>query len=225
MKLLIVEDELRLAHLLQQWLLNTGYQADIAETSEQALRMAKQSAYDAFVLDVMLPDMSGLDVSKKLRDRGTKSPIMMLTARDSTADKIAGLDAGADDYMTKPFDFAEFGAHIRALLRKGKGYERPLHRIADLVIDPNTRTAMRGTREIILSRKEFSLLEFLAANRDRLVTRPMISHSVWDNDSSAYTNIIEVFIAYLRKKIDLEGETKLIHTVRGRGFMLSEKPE
>ena len=225
MKLLIVEDELRLARLLQKWLLDTGYEADIAETGEEALRLARETLYDAFVLDIMLPEMSGLDICKKLRDRGSRNPILLLTALDGTADKIAGLDAGADDYMTKPFDFDEFGAHIRSLLRKGKGYERPVYQVADLTIDPNSRSAVRGGREINLSRKEYSLLEFLAANQGRLVTRPMISHTVWENDSSAYTNIIEVFIAYLRKKIDLEGETKLIHTIRGRGFMLSEKPE
>jgi DNA-binding response OmpR family regulator len=222
MKLLIVEDESRLAKIVQQGLQTAGYEVDIVDTAEKALVMSRDSMYDCFIIDVMLPGMDGLQLCRDLRDQGIRVPMLLLTARDTTADKIAGLDAGADDYLTKPFEFDEFNARVRALLRKGKGYERPAYRVADLVIDPNQRRVMRGAREITLSRKEYALLEFLARNQGHLVTRPMISHSVWDNDTSTYTNIIDVFIATLRKKVDCEGEAKLIHTVRGRGFMLSD---
>ena len=171
----------------------------------------------------MLPGMDGIELCRQLRDEGVTAPILMLTAKSALTDKVDALSAGADDYLTKPFEYAELLARLRALIRKTQGYPRSAIRIGDLEIDPNAKTVRRGGTVIELSKKEYQLIEYLARRHDRLVTREMISKSVWDCETNTYTNIIDVFINFLRKKIDTGHEAKLIHTVRGKGFMLSEK--
>jgi DNA-binding response OmpR family regulator len=221
MRVLLVEDDLRLARMLEAGLEDVGYKADLVDSAEKALSPACSENYDCYVVDIMLPGMDGRQFCSELRAQGVRAPILLLTTLGSTADKIAGLDSGADDSLCKPFESSEFIAHVRALLRRSKGYELPVIRIGDLLIDPNQKQVFRGMRSIDMSRKEYALLEFLARNHDHVVTRPMISHAVWDEDHLAYSNIIDVFVGTIRRKVDGEGEKKLIHTIRGKGYMLS----
>jgi DNA-binding response OmpR family regulator len=222
MRILIVEDEAGIRDLLVRGLAEDGHEVEGAESAEQATRKFEEERFEAYLLDILLPGQSGYEFCRWLRDQGVKDPILMLTARSAVADKVEGLDAGADDYLTKPFDLAEVKARVRAFQRKAQGYPRPVMTIADLVLDPNLRTAHRAGEALELSRKEFALLEYLVRNRDRLVTRAMIAQAVWDSQTNLYTNVIDVFVAYLRKKVDGDRSPKLIHTVRGKGFLLSE---
>lgn len=222
MKLLVVEDEGGIRELLIRGLEEDGHEVDSAVSAEEAMLKFHHGTFDGFVLDVLLPGLSGNDLCRWLRDQGVKAPILMLTARSGLSDKVEGLDSGADDYLTKPFEIAEVRARWRAFDRKARGYPRPSMVVGDLVVDPNTRSVHRGGQELDLSRKEFALLEYLARNKDRLVTRAMIAQAVWDSETNLYTNVIDVFVAYLRKKVDGDRPVRLIHTVRGKGFLLSE---
>ena len=222
MKLLVVEDEGGIRDLLVRGLTDDGHEVEGTSTAEEAMQLANQGLFEGYLLDVMLPGLSGNDLCRWLRDQGVKAPILMVTARSSLGDKVDGLDSGADDYLTKPFEVAEVKARLRALSRKAQGYPRPEMTIADLVVNPNARTARRGNEKIELSKKEFALLEYLMRNKGRLVTRAMIAQAVWNSETSLYTNVIDVFVAYLRKKVDGERSPRLIHTVRGKGFLLSE---
>ena len=224
MKVLIVEDEPKISEFLRSGLTQDGFTATVAATGAAAIGLARTDAYSAYIMDVMLPDADGMDLCRKFRDDGIASPILMLTAKDALNDKIRGLSAGADDYLTKPFEYDEVLARLRALIRKTQGYPRSTIQVADLVIEPNTKVVTRGSEQVDLSKKEYQLLEYLARHHNRLVTREMIAKSVWNCDTSTYTNIIDVFINYLRKKIDKDADIKLIHTVRGKGFILSEAP-
>jgi len=221
-KVLVVEDEIGIQQILAQGLVDDGHTVRTAISGEEAVAICTQEKFDAFLLDVSLPGMSGNDLCLWLRERGSKEPILMVTARASLEEKLAGLDSGADDYLTKPFEMAEVRARLRAFQRKQQGYPRTPISVGDLVIDPNARTVVRGGKALELSKKEFALLEFLARNRDRVVTRAMIAQAVWDSETNLYTNVIDVFVAYLRKKVDAPGARRLIHTVRGKGFVLSE---
>jgi DNA-binding response OmpR family regulator len=224
MKVLVVEDEAGIRNLLVRGLAEDGHEVEGAASAEDAMLMVNRSDYDAYLLDVLLPGLSGNELCRWLREQGGKQPILMLTARSGLNDKLEGLDAGADDYLTKPFELAEVKARVRAFHRKAMGYPRAEMAVADLVVNPNTRTARRGTEELELSKKEFALLEYLIRNQGRLVTRAMIAQAVWDSETNLYTNVIDVFVAYLRKKVDGERSPRLIHTVRGKGFLLSDTP-
>jgi len=225
MRLLLVEDEPRIQDIVREGLLEDGYATEVCGSAEKAMELLTSgNVFEGYLLDILLPGLSGLDLCRWLRDLGTKAPIIMLTAKGSLEDKVEGLDAGADDYLAKPFEIAELRARLRALFRKVKGYPREPMRVADLVLDPNTREVSRGGVPITLSKKETFLLEYLMKNSGRVVTRSMIAQAVWETDTSQYTNVIDVFINHLRKKID-SVEPRLLHTVRGKGFRLTDSPE
>lgn len=223
MKILLVEDERKVANLIKKGFEEEGLIVDIAEDGEIALEKVSADGYDLIILDIMLPGKDGIEVLKEIRSKGIMKPIMMLTAKDTTSDKVLGLDAGADDYITKPFVFEELLARVRALLRRGHAIEKaqPIQ-IHDLVIDPVTRRVTRAGKEIELTTKEYGLLEYMARNKNRILTRTMIAENVWDYQFDSLTNIIDVYINYLRKKIDKDHQKKLIHTVRGVGYMIKE---
>ncbi len=224
MRILLVEDDRQHAAIIARGLRKHAFAVDVASDGDEALFLAQTNEYDVLVLDVMLPKRDGFDVCRKLREGGSDVPVMMLTARDAVEDRIAGLETGADDYLTKPFDFAEFIARIRALLRRPRRYEAPVLRVGDLSIDTGARTARRRDREIVLTSKEFALLEFLARNAGRVVGRAEISEHVWDNSYDAFSNVIDVFIRRLRRKVDDGEEQRLLHTRRGAGYVLSVEP-
>ncbi len=225
MTLLLVEDEPRIQDIVREGLTEDGYVTEVSPSAEKAMeRVTAGESFDGFVLDILLPGLSGLEFCRWLRDLSVKVPIVMLTAKGSLEDKVEGLDAGADDYLAKPFEIAELRARLRALFRKVKGYPRESLMVADLTLDPNSREVFRDGARISLSKKETFLLEYLMKNAGRVVTRSMIAQAVWDTDTSQYTNVIDVFINHLRKKID-NVEPRLLHTVRGKGFRLSDRAE
>ena len=221
MRILVVEDERKVASFIRQGLEEEGHQVDVAEDGDSALdHAAGDPAYDLIVLDVVLPRRSGLAVLRTLRDRKVASPVLMLTARDAVSDRVAGLDAGADDYLTKPFAFEEFLARVRALLRRGSGQRAAILQVADLVLDPFRREATRNGRRITLTGREYALLEYLMRNAGRVLTRPMLAERVWGLDFDPESNVIDVYVGYLRRKVDAPGERRLLHTVRGAGYVL-----
>jgi len=222
MRVLVVEDERKVADFLKKGLEEEGYAVEVAYDGEEALALAETCSYDIIILDIMLPGRDGLDVLRRLRAKRVSTPILILTARDSVEDKVEGLDSGADDYLTKPFAFAELLARIRALLRRGKPELPPKLEAADLVLDPATREVRRGGKLIELTNREYALLEYLLRNKGRVLTRSMILEHVWGYHFDPGTNIVDVYINYLRNKIDRGFEKKLIHTVRGVGYVLRE---
>jgi DNA-binding response OmpR family regulator len=221
MRILVVEDDHRVAAFIQRGLEEHGYAVDVLHDGSEAAGQVLCVDYDAAVLDVRLPGRSGLQVLRDVRARKGHLPVLMLTAMDAIDDRIAGLDAGADDYMVKPFGLAEVAARLRALLRRGQPSLIRL-RLADLDMDVVKRTVSRGSRQIVLRPKEYTLLEYLMRNSDRPVTRSLIIEHVWDIHFDSISNIVEVHINALRNKIDREFTFSLIHTVRGVGYMLSE---
>lgn len=221
-RILIVEDEPKVAGFIRTGLLDENITADIAASGAAALEQIGRTTYDLIVLDVMLPDMDGFEVCRRLREAGTTLPILMLSARNLVGDRVRGLDTGADDYLTKPFEYAELSARIRALLRRQQVPSLLPMTVADLSVDPVTRTITRGNRRIELTQKEFALLEYLMRNAGHVVTRPMIAEHVWDFTWDGLTNVIDVFINHVRKKIELPGEARLIHSVRGAGYVIRE---
>jgi len=222
MRILVVEDERKVASFLRQGLQEEGHAVETAGDGAAALDMLVEGpGYDLVVLDVMLPKRDGFDVLKTLRQRRVQTPVLCLTARDAVSDKVAGLDLGADDYLTKPFAFEEFLARVRALLRRGTGQRAPVLKLADLTLDPATRTVTRDGRRITLTTREYALLEYFLRNVGRVLSRPMIAQHVWGLDFDPESNIIDVYVGYVRRKIDGDGERRLLHTVRGAGYMLS----
>jgi len=225
MRVLVVEDERKVANFIRQGLEEEGHTVEVAEDGADALdRLLASFPYDLVVLDVMLPRRDGLSVLKALRDKQVSTPVLLLTARDAVADKVAGLDLGADDYLTKPFAFDEFLARVRALLRRQAGQAAPALRLEDLTLDPATRAVSRGGRSIGLTTREFALLEYFLRNIGRVLTRPMIAEHVWGVDFDRESNVIDVYVGYLRRKVDGPGQRPLLHTVRGAGYVLRAEP-
>jgi heavy metal response regulator len=220
MRILVIEDEKKVADFISNGLAEEGYAVDVAPDGDQGYFLATTNEYDAILLDIMLPKMDGFTLCTKLRSEDNHTPILMLTAKDAIKDKVRGLDTGADDYLTKPFAFEELLARIRSLLRKKSLQQKTRFQVDNLVLDTITHTATRGERDIPLSVKEYALLEYLMRNTGSVVTRTMIAEHVWDINFDTFTNVIDVYISYLRNKIDRGQETKLIHTVRGRGYVL-----
>ena len=221
MRILVVEDDRKVARFVRQGLCEEGHAVEIARDGSEALDFAfTEPTYDLIVLDVMLPGQDGFGVLKTLRARKIAVPVLMLTARDSVTDKVAGLDLGADDYLTKPFAFEEFLARVRALLRRRDADQAPMLRLDDLTIDPATRRVARGDRRIELTARQYALLEYFLRNAGRVLTRQMIAQHVWGLAFDAESNVIDVYVGYLRRKIDRDRERRLLHTVRGAGYVL-----
>lgn len=223
MRILLVEDERKLSSVIKRGLKEVHYAVDIAENSDDAIFMAETNPYDLIILDIMIPGKDGIAICRQLRKGKLDTPILMLTARDDIEDKISGLDSGADDYLTKPFSFPEFLARVRALLRR-KGKEKTTClKIGDLELDQLTRKVYRAGQEIELTPTEYSLLEYLMLHTGQVVTRTMISEHVWNDDFDAFSNVINVYINYLKKKIDHGHAKQLIHSLRGVGYSLKEE--
>lgn len=218
--MLIVEDEIKMAGLIRRGLLEEGHAADRAANGEDAIWMAGATEYDAIVLDVMLPGIDGFEVCRRLREAGVWAPVLMLTARDSIEDRITGLDTGADDYLTKPFSFAELLARLRALVRRGPVETPPVVEVGGLRLDPRTHQVWRGDDEVALSQKEFALLETLMRRPGQVVSRYDLLEHAWDYSYENRSNIIDVYIRYLREKIDRPFGVRSIETVRGAGYRL-----
>ncbi len=222
MRILLVEDDTRIASFVSKGLRENAYAVDAAPDGEQGLYLASINHYDAIILDVMLPVKDGFAVCRELRAGGIKTPILMLTARDAVDDKIFGLDAGADDYLTKPFEFRELLARLRALLRRGAEVRPPKIIVGDLEIDTVSQKVRRGGLEIFLTTKEYALLEYLAREKGKVLGRAAIAEHVWDENFDAFSNLIDVYIRRLRSKMDEGFDVQLIHTRRGAGYVLDE---
>jgi two-component system copper resistance phosphate regulon response regulator CusR len=223
MRILVVEDEPDAAAMLAKGLREQSYAVDVAEDGVSALEQAYVNDYDVFILDVLLPRKSGLEVCRELRDGGTVAPILMLTARDGVPDRVAGLDAGADDYLPKPFHFDELLARVRALLRRGPALAPATLAIGDLLIDTRTHRVARAGRPIPLTAREYALLEYLARRMDDVVPRSAIIEHVWDGNYDSVSNLVEVYVQRLRRKIDDDHDHKLIRTRRGAGYTLTAR--
>ncbi len=220
MRILIAEDERSLNRILKKQLTAAGYSVDSTFDGEEAYDLLTATEYDAAVLDIMMPKKDGISLVKKLRAEGNNVPVLFLTARDSIDDRVEGLDIGADDYLVKPFAFEELLARVRVLLRKHTVHKTSIISIADLSIDIASRKVKRGDTEISLSAKEYELLRYLAMNKEIVLSREKIENHIWNYDYEGGTNVVDVYIRYLRKKLDDDFETKLIHTVRGAGYVL-----
>jgi heavy metal response regulator len=222
MRILVIEDEKKVADFIKRGLKEEGYAVDVSSDGEDGYFQAKEISYDLILLDLMLPKLDGLTLCRKLRQNGVQTPLIMLTAKDSVKDKVTGLDSGADDYLAKPFAFEELLARIRALMRKGKNQQPTRLQAADLILDLASHKVWRGEDEIILTIKEYTLLEYFMQNAGTVITRTMIAEHVWDINFDTFTNVIDVYVNYLRNKIDKGRKIKLIHTIRGRGYILKE---
>jgi two-component system, OmpR family, copper resistance phosphate regulon response regulator CusR len=225
MRLLVAEDDRKVASHIRQGLEEEGYAVEVAPDGTAALDLLLGGPpFDVVILDVMLPRQDGFAVLRKLREGRIDTPVLFLTARDTIPDRVAGLDLGADDYLTKPFSFDELLARIRALLRRGGGRRVPLLQVSDLTLDPATREVTRGTRKVELTVREFALLEFLMRNVGRVQSRSMLTEHVWGLNFDPESNVVDVYVGYLRRKVDGPGELRLIHTVRGAGYVLRDGP-
>jgi DNA-binding response OmpR family regulator len=220
MRVLLVEDDARIARFVAKGLREQSYAVDVATNGDDALYQAEINSYDLFIMDVMIPGMDGFTVCRKIREAGIRTPLLMLTARDAVDDRITGLDHGADDYLTKPFEFGELLARLRALLRRSNELRPPLITVEDLVLDTRAQRASRAGRSIPVTAKEYALLEFLGRNMGRVIGRAEIAEHVWDESFDPFSNLIEVYVNRLRKKIDLPGTEPLLHTRRGAGYFL-----
>jgi DNA-binding response OmpR family regulator len=225
MRILVVEDDRKVASFIRKGLEEEGHAVEVAGDGAAAIERATDGApWDLVVLDVMLPKGDGFGVLKALRQEGLRMPVLMLTARDAVGDKVTGLDLGADDYLSKPFAFEEFLARVRALLRRGGAGSAPVLRLADLTLDPATREVRRGARRVELTAREHTLLEYFLRNAGRVLTRPMLAQHVWGLDFDPESNVVDVYVGYLRRRIEGPGERRLLHTVRGVGYVLKDEP-
>lgn len=220
MRILVVEDEKKVSNFLRQVLEEEQYAVDQAFEGEEGQGLAEAYDYDLIILDLMLPKKGGMNLLQDLRRKGCKTPVLVLTAKDAVADKVMALDSGGDDYLTKPFSIEEFLARVRALLRRGKSDQGRILRVVDLTLNPATREVYRDKRKIELTNKEYALLEYFMRNAGRVLTRSMIAEHVWNIDFDTETNVIDVYVTYLRNKIDKGEACRLIQTVRGVGYML-----
>lgn len=221
MKILIVEDEHKIANSVKQGLEQEKYTVDVSYDGETGLDLASAEEYDLLILDIMLPGIDGIEITKRLRSNKNHTPILMLTARGQISDKVSGLDTGADDYMTKPFSFVELLARVRALTRRPKESRSTVLKVEDLTLDTTSFEVRRGRKNIQLSQKEYALLEYLMHNPDKIISKDQIIHHVWDYDADVLPNSVEVYIKHLRNKIDKNFSEPLIHTVRGFGYKIS----
>lgn len=220
MRLLVVEDEEKVARFIKKGLEEEGYAVDTARDGKTGLEMGLDCVHDLIILDIHLPGMNGINVLEELRKAKVSTPVLLLTVRATIEDKVLGLDRGADDYLTKPFAFEELVARVRALLRRRAEAKQQFLQISDLRLDPAERTVFRGEKRIELTTKEYALLHYFMQNPGRVLTRTMIAEHVWDYDFDSETNVIDVYVNYLRRKIDTDPEARLIHTVRGVGYLL-----
>lgn len=225
MRILLAEDERDLNHIIAKRLTAEGYSVDCCFDGQEAIDILSYTDYDALILDVMMPRADGYAVLRALRDKGKTTPVLFLTARDAVADRVKGLDSGANDYLVKPFSFEELFARLRAMTRTSFGTTENVLRVDDLTLDRASQTVRRGNREIALSAKEYALLEYLMLNNGVVLSREKIEDHIWNFDYEGGTNVVDVYISYLRKKIDEGEKTKLIHTVRARGYVLRKEEE
>ncbi len=223
MRILLVEDDKKIAGFITKGLQEENYAVDIFHNGEDGLYWALVNEYDLIILDIMLPQMNGLEICREIRRNQKNTPIIILTAKGSIEDKVKGLRIGADDYLSKPFSFDELLARIQALLRRSQEYQSQILTAADLELDVGSRRVSRSGKEIILSGREYGLLEFLMRNKNKVVTETQIIEHVWDMNSELFTNVVNVYIHHLRKKIDEESSQKLIYTLRGRGYILKDE--
>jgi len=222
MRLLVVEDDKRVSSFVRRGLTAEGFTVDVASDGREGFHLAVNESYDLIVLDVLLPYLDGFEVLAEIRKHGCQAPVLIMSARDAVQDRIRGLNTGADDYLIKPFDFEELSARVRALLRRSNQIDDEVLRIADLHMDGATRKVTRGERRLDLTPREYALLEYLLRNKGSVVTRTMIAEHVWDQHFDSFSNVIDVYIRYLRTKVDAEAPVKLIHTLRGIGYVLAE---
>lgn len=222
MRVLVVDDEKRVSNFIQRGLKERNYIVDVANESDKALMMAEINPYDLIILDVLMPGLDGMGICQQLRRNKIGTPILMLTARDKIRDKVKGLDVGADDYLTKPFAFEELLARVRALLRREIKDKQGFIKVADLELNQLTREVKRQDKLINLTSKEYALLEYFMLHSNQVITRTMISEHVWQEDFDSFTNVIDVYVKHLRKKIDKDPESSLIQTIRGSGYILKE---
>lgn len=222
MRILVVEDEKHLNRIISEAVEDEGYSVDSCYNGLEALEYLECAKYDVIILDIMMPKMNGLELVQKLRATGDNTPVLFLTARDSVADRVEGLESGGDYYLTKPFDFKELMAVVRVMTRKYTGNRSNVYSIADLSLDSNAKTVTRAGKNIELTAKEFSLLEYMMRNRGVVLSREMIENNLWNYDYEGGTNVVDVYVGYLRKKMDTGFSKKLIHTVWGTGWVLKE---
>ncbi|HVG02683.1 MAG TPA: response regulator transcription factor [Nitrospira sp.] len=220
MRVLVIEDETKVGSFIKRALEEESYAVDLCEDGAQGLDMALSGSYDLIMIDLMLPGLPGMEVLARLRKEKIQTPVLILTAQSKVDQRVKGLDAGADDYLTKPFAIDELLARVRALLRRGPAESSGVFQIDDLMLNPATREVTRGGQRIDLTVKEYALLEYFMRHTGRVLTRPMISDHVWNQDFDTFTNVIDVYVNYLRNKIDRGRAKKLIHTIRGSGYML-----
>jgi two-component system, OmpR family, response regulator MprA len=222
MRILVVDDESAVRNALRRAFVFAGYEVDLAEDGRHALAALTESSPDAVVLDLLMPELDGLEVCRRMRAAGDRTPVLMLTARETVADRVAGLDAGADDYVVKPFDLDELLARVRALMRRSSNGDATVLRFGDVALDRNAREAARGERSIELTRTEYNLLELFMRHPRQVLTRSQIYERVWDYDFGPLSNSLSVYIGYLRRKLEAGGEPRVIQTVRGTGYVLRD---